>query len=87
MYYCPRTDRELAVSIQKATTPRETAPKRKHVRCITIYTHDHRSSLAFWAGIKVYVHPPSGRLRATAPPLLRRAHTHTLLLPPLYPPR
>ena len=50
-----RTDRELAVNIQKATNPEETAPKRKHVRSCIVYTWDNKSALAFWAGMKVYV--------------------------------
>ncbi|KAF3802269.1 Endocytosis protein end4 [Colletotrichum gloeosporioides] len=44
---------ELAINIKKATNPDETAPKRKHVRSCIVYTWDHRSSQAFWAGIKV----------------------------------
>ncbi|CAK7268212.1 sla2 Src-like adaptor 2 [Sporothrix epigloea] len=48
-----KTDRELAVNIQKATSPDETAPKRKHVRSCIVYTWDNKSSLAFWAGMKV----------------------------------
>ncbi|KAF6833427.1 cytoskeleton assembly control protein [Colletotrichum musicola] len=47
------TDQELAINIKKATNPDETAPKRKHVRSCIVYTWDHRSSQAFWAGIKV----------------------------------
>ena len=31
----------------------ETAPKRKHVRACIVYTWDHKSSLSFWAGMKV----------------------------------
>ncbi|KAL3301955.1 cytoskeleton assembly control protein sla2 [Colletotrichum asianum] len=48
-----KTDQELAINIKKATNPDETAPKRKHVRSCIVYTWDHRSSQAFWAGIKV----------------------------------
>ncbi|KAL1896297.1 sla2 Src-like adaptor 2 [Sporothrix stenoceras] len=48
-----KTDRELAVNIQKATNPEETAPKRKHVRSCIVYTWDNKSSLAFWAGMKI----------------------------------
>ena len=48
-----RTDQELAVSIKKATSPEEISPKRKHVRACIVYTWDHRSSQAFWAGMKV----------------------------------
>jgi len=49
-----RSDKELAINIQKATSPDETAPKRKHVRSCIVYTWDNKSSLAFWAGMKVY---------------------------------
>ncbi|CRK19039.1 hypothetical protein BN1708_012492 [Verticillium longisporum] len=48
-----KTDQELAVSIKKATSADETAPKRKHVRACIVYTWDHRSSQAFWSGMKV----------------------------------
>nr|AYN77760.1 cytoskeleton assembly control protein [Berkeleyomyces basicola] len=48
-----KTDQELAINIKKATNPEETAPKRKHVRACIVYTWDHRSSQAFWIGIKV----------------------------------
>lgn len=50
-----RTDQELAINIKKATNNDEISPKRKHVRACIIYTWDHKSSQAFWAGIKVYV--------------------------------
>lgn len=48
-----KTESELAVNIRKATSIEETAPKRKHVRSCIVYTWDHRSSLSFWAGMKV----------------------------------
>nr|DAB41638.1 TPA_exp: cytoskeleton assembly control protein [Thielaviopsis musarum] len=48
-----KTDQELAINIKKATNIDETAPKRKHVRACIVYTWDHRSSQAFWIGIKV----------------------------------
>nr|APB91642.1 putative cytoskeleton assembly control protein [Knoxdaviesia proteae] len=48
-----RTDQELAINIRKATSADETAPKRKHVRACIVYTWDHRSSQAFWNGMKV----------------------------------
>ncbi|PMB64320.1 Endocytosis protein end4 [Beauveria bassiana] len=50
-----KTDQELAISIKKATNADEISPKRKHVRACIVYTWDHRSSLSFWSGIKVYV--------------------------------
>ena len=50
-----RSEGELAINIRKATSIEETAPKRKHVRSCIVYTWDHKSSTAFWAGMKVYV--------------------------------
>lgn len=50
-----RSEAELAINIRKATSPEETAPKRKHVRSAIVYTWDHKSSQSFWAGMKVYV--------------------------------
>lgn len=50
-----RSEGELAINIRKATSIEETAPKRKHVRSCIVYTWDHKSSSAFWAGMKVYV--------------------------------
>lgn len=52
-----RSDTELAINIKKATSPEETAPKRKHVRSCIVYTWDHKSGQSFWAGLKVCVHP------------------------------
>lgn len=48
-----RTEADLAINIRKATSIEETAPKRKHVRSCIVYTWDHKSSLSFWAGMKV----------------------------------
>ncbi|RDL31513.1 putative cytoskeleton assembly control protein SLA2 [Venustampulla echinocandica] len=48
-----KSEGELAINIRKATTVEETAPKRKHVRSCIVYTWDHKSSAAFWAGMKV----------------------------------
>ncbi|KAG9771033.1 Endocytosis protein end4 [Exophiala dermatitidis] len=48
-----KSESELAVNIRKATSIEETAPKRKHVRSCIVYTWDHKSSLSFWAGMKV----------------------------------
>lgn len=50
-----RSEGELAINIRKATSIEETAPKRKHVRSCIVYTWDHKSSAAFWAGMKVLV--------------------------------
>ncbi|EHA20069.1 hypothetical protein ASPNIDRAFT_178971, partial [Aspergillus niger ATCC 1015] len=47
------TETDLAINIRKATSIEETAPKRKHVRSCIVYTWDHKSSSAFWAGMKV----------------------------------
>jgi len=52
-----RSEAELAINIKKATSPEETAPKRKHVRSCIVYTWDHKSSQPFWAGMKVCVTP------------------------------
>ncbi|POS84388.1 ANTH-domain-containing protein [Erysiphe pulchra] len=48
-----KSEGELAISIRKATSTEETAPKRKHVRSCIVYTWDHKSSGAFWTGMKV----------------------------------
>ncbi|KAI5292616.1 sla2 Src-like adaptor 2, partial [Ascosphaera acerosa] len=48
-----RNEADLAVAVRKATSIDETAPKRKHVRSCVIYTWDHKSSAAFWSGLKV----------------------------------
>ncbi|PSS12406.1 hypothetical protein M430DRAFT_107033 [Amorphotheca resinae ATCC 22711] len=48
-----KSEAELAINIRKATSIEETAPKRKHVRSCIVYTWDHKSSTAFWAGMKV----------------------------------
>lgn len=48
-----KSESELAINIRKATSIEESAPKRKHVRSCIVYTWDHKSSLSFWAGMKV----------------------------------
>ncbi|KAI1328169.1 ANTH domain-containing protein [Xylariaceae sp. FL0255] len=48
-----KSEADLAVAIKKATSTDETAPKRKHVRACIVYTWDHKSSQAFWGGMKV----------------------------------
>ncbi|KAK5944077.1 sla2 Src-like adaptor 2 [Knufia obscura] len=48
-----KTEADLAINIRKATSIEETAPKRKHVRACIVYTWDHKSSMSFWAGMKV----------------------------------
>ncbi|KAG5437413.1 hypothetical protein PCANB_000844 [Pneumocystis canis] len=47
-----RSESDLMINIKKATSIKETAPKRKHVRSCIVYTWDHKSSLSFWAGLK-----------------------------------
>ncbi|PSS03266.1 ANTH domain-domain-containing protein [Coniella lustricola] len=48
-----KSETELAINIKKATSPDESAPKRKHVRSCIVYTWDHKSGQSFWAGLKV----------------------------------
>ncbi|ODQ68152.1 endocytic adaptor protein [Nadsonia fulvescens var. elongata DSM 6958] len=48
-----RVEADLSVSVRKATSIDETAPKRKHVRSCIVYTWDHRSSKAFWNGMRL----------------------------------
>ncbi|TQS35055.1 hypothetical protein Golomagni_04535 [Golovinomyces magnicellulatus] len=48
-----KSEGDLAISIRKATSNEESAPKRKHVRSCIVHTWDHRSSGAFWTGMKV----------------------------------
>lgn len=48
-----KAESELSINIKKATSPDETAPKRKHVRQCIIYTWDNHSGRAFWNGLKI----------------------------------
>ncbi|PNS19706.1 Endocytosis protein end4 [Sphaceloma murrayae] len=48
-----KSEQDLAIVIKKATSPEETAPKRKHVRSSIVYTWDHKSSASFWSAMKV----------------------------------
>ncbi|KLU91780.1 cytoskeleton assembly control protein Sla2, partial [Magnaporthiopsis poae ATCC 64411] len=48
-----KSETELAVNVRKATSPEESAPKRKHVRSCIVYTWDHKSSQSFWGAMKV----------------------------------
>ncbi|ODV93056.1 hypothetical protein PACTADRAFT_47253, partial [Pachysolen tannophilus NRRL Y-2460] len=48
-----RSESDLQVSIKKACSADETAPKRKHVRACIVFSWDHRSSKAFWNGLKI----------------------------------
>ncbi|KAJ1975451.1 sla2 Src-like adaptor 2, partial [Dimargaris cristalligena] len=47
-----KAERELAMHIAKACSEVETAPKQKHVRAITIYTWDYKTSTSIWSGLK-----------------------------------
>ena len=44
---------DINVSVKKAITPEETAPKRKHVRACVVYTWDHRNGRDFWNAVKL----------------------------------
>lgn len=46
------SESDLIASIKKATSPEESAPKRKHVRACIVYTWDHKSSRAFFTQLK-----------------------------------
>ena len=48
-----KSEQELAINVRKATSPDETAPKRKHVRSCIVHTWDHKSSQSFWSALKV----------------------------------
>ncbi|KAG0252581.1 sla2 Src-like adaptor 2 [Mortierella polycephala] len=47
-----KDEAELLLHIKKATSPDETAPKRKHVRGCIVYTWDYRSSASVWQGFR-----------------------------------
>ncbi|PWN41106.1 hypothetical protein IE81DRAFT_348645 [Ceraceosorus guamensis] len=44
---------DLNVTIKKATSVDETAPKQKHVRKCIMYTHDYHTSQSLWNGLRV----------------------------------
>ncbi|KAJ2956499.1 hypothetical protein NQZ79_g7669 [Umbelopsis isabellina] len=46
-------DQELSITVKKATSPEETAPKQKHVRKCILYTYDFKTSASFWTALKV----------------------------------
>ncbi|AOA70079.1 Adaptor protein that links actin to clathrin and endocytosis [Komagataella phaffii CBS 7435] len=48
-----RQEADLKVSIKKACSTEEAAPKRKHVRACIVFTWDHRSSKAFYNGLRL----------------------------------
>lgn len=48
-----RSEQDIEVSVRKAISPEETAPKRKHVRACVVYTWDHRNGKAFWHAIRM----------------------------------
>ncbi|CAO3660170.1 unnamed protein product [Umbelopsis vinacea] len=50
---CGSADQELSITVKKATSPEETAPKQKHVRKCILYTYDFKTSASFWTALKV----------------------------------
>ncbi|KAI8579900.1 hypothetical protein K450DRAFT_187864 [Umbelopsis ramanniana AG] len=46
-------DQELSLTVKKATSPEETAPKQKHVRKCILYTYDFKTSASFWTALRV----------------------------------
>ncbi|CAG8617448.1 16903_t:CDS:10, partial [Dentiscutata erythropus] len=48
-----KAEHELALTIKKATSSDETAPKQKHVRKCIVYTWDYHTSESIWTGLKV----------------------------------
>jgi hypothetical protein len=49
-----RQEEELAISIKKALTPEETAPKQKHVRACILYTWDIKGPGSFFSALKSF---------------------------------
>ncbi|KAJ2003133.1 sla2 Src-like adaptor 2 [Coemansia thaxteri] len=47
-----KAEQELMSSIRKATSIDETAPKRKHVRNLIVFTHDYKTSVPIWEYMK-----------------------------------
>ncbi|KAJ2817965.1 sla2 Src-like adaptor 2, partial [Coemansia sp. 'formosensis'] len=47
-----KAEQELMTSIRKATSIEETAPKRKHVRNLIVFTHDYKTSVPIWEYMK-----------------------------------
>ncbi|GAB1211226.1 hypothetical protein ATERTT37_000339 [Aspergillus terreus] len=59
-----RTEADLAINIRKATSI------GKHVRSCIVYTWDHKSSAAFWAGMKVGEAKSTDSIRVCSQPVL-----------------
>ncbi|KAJ2637440.1 sla2 Src-like adaptor 2, partial [Coemansia sp. RSA 1286] len=47
-----KAEQELMTSIRKATSVEETAPKRKHVRNMIVFTWDYKTSMPIWESMK-----------------------------------
>ncbi|KAJ2373284.1 sla2 Src-like adaptor 2 [Coemansia sp. RSA 2607] len=47
-----KAEQELMTSIRKATSIEETAPKRKHVRNMIVFTWDYKTSIPIWDNMK-----------------------------------
>ncbi|KAI8322022.1 hypothetical protein GQ54DRAFT_297631 [Martensiomyces pterosporus] len=47
-----KAEQELITSIRKASNIDETAPKRKHVRKMIVFTWDFKTSIPIWEGLK-----------------------------------
>ncbi|KAJ2610283.1 sla2 Src-like adaptor 2 [Coemansia sp. RSA 1365] len=47
-----KAEQELMTSVRKATNPDETAPKRKHVRNMIVFTWDYKTSMPVWDSMK-----------------------------------
>ncbi|KAJ2493892.1 sla2 Src-like adaptor 2 [Coemansia sp. RSA 2050] len=47
-----KAEQELMTSIRKATSIEETAPKRKHVRNLIVFTWDYKTSVPIWEYMK-----------------------------------
>ncbi|KAJ3363092.1 sla2 Src-like adaptor 2 [Kappamyces sp. JEL0680] len=50
----PTQEQDLAISLKKALTVDELAPKQKHVRAVILYTWDCKGSGNFWQALKTY---------------------------------
>ncbi|KAJ2159512.1 sla2 Src-like adaptor 2 [Coemansia sp. RSA 552] len=47
-----KAEQELLTSVRKATNTDETAPKRKHVRNMIVFSWDYKSSMPVWNALK-----------------------------------
>lgn len=48
-----KVEENLALSIKKALSSDESAPKQKHVRACIVYSWDTKSSVSIWTGMKL----------------------------------